>query len=335
MSFNETAWTDRSETPPLLNFLHLDPESAERRRSFLSAYSEHLERYTVGAPSHELWQRIEPDDYELEPYEATPPASEDRSLQLADIAIEQAQLAVLTGDGRAVESWWEAGRLLQELPRESPRDIRQALGEFLLSAPGWPDTEKRDRDAYAGLLNKTIEAGRTESILSGSLIYLLLAAVGDPEIRKANAHALNTVAEIDLSRFVGEHRMGSLGISAPDYWRLGQSLWRIAEDYGPYDYAEQYALDQSAKILLSAMCRMHAEAISRAMQNRYLWDNFAASVDLVDLDVVGTAAIMSRIIRRPWALAEYAPFVALSENQEQIEQKHLEIGFSIGAGKHF
>jgi hypothetical protein len=77
------------------------------------------------------------------------------------------------------------------------------------------------------------------------------------------------------------HPVGSMGLPLWRYWRAAQLL--LISD-----------LASLAREILVPLDQRYTDAVTSAQSNRYLWDNAASPVDVVDLEIVGLAVLAVR-----------------------------------------
>jgi hypothetical protein len=112
--------------------------------------------------------------------------------------------------------------------------------------------------------------------------YLLLAAVGSPQVRQEFGVFLSQMVRESAHRR-GVVPVGALGIPIRRLWRVSAALLGEAEN-PPDAVAEEIA----------GLARRYAESMELAAANEFTWRNAGAPVDVGDIDIFGIASLASR-----------------------------------------
>jgi len=226
--------------------------------------------------------------------------------EAADSLREAAQWALLLRDaGNAARLLAEAGALY----------LRMGLpyGLYLLTAAGVRH-QQSELNMFADQLQRatslTRPADQEQPIpdpgRDGDLAvlqpqqqaYLVLAASGSLVVAERSAEELATLLYTSPLRD-GVLEVGALGTPIRELWEIAIQLSQQEPDVKPI--AAQ----------LSRMADRYSGAMELAQTNDYLWENGAAPVDVVDLEIAGIAAIAARRLERGQLLNQLAPVTDL------------------------
>ncbi|MEV6335875.1 hypothetical protein AB0M12_14310 [Nocardia vinacea] len=141
--------------------------------------------------------------------------------------------------------------------------------------------------------------------------YILLASVFDPETASRRKSSLQRLITASPHRS-GVLSVGALGTPIHRYWAIARS-----------------ALEEKGRLAeliphVNAMCARYDEAVELARTNTYLWENCSAPIDIVDIDIVGIVALVTRRLG-PEQISElfYRP-------RSQPASTQIEIGIAMG-----
>lgn len=229
---------------------------------------------------------------------AAAPGEARRSELLIDAASalrEAAQLALVSSPERSADLLAQAGRLylLASVP----------YGVYLIAMSGSMDGQVME--SFESHLSNALRsighrAGRDESLLEdrGSpigdasatpqqQIYLLLAGAASAIRSGRMERQLHTLSEGSPHRSSNQP-VGALGIPAMRYWSAARALIEAGSE------SRGKVPPDDLTSVLEWLTRRHDDVSASARTNTYLWRNLASPIDIIDLDLVGLAALTMR-----------------------------------------
>ena len=258
----------------VLESLELSPENVRAQAEFFAAYAGMLETSGPPGSDHERgWARV-----------AHPPQEWIGPAALASAYRRAAQYASL------VDARWAASLAV----RAGQAYIAAGLpfGLFLLAGV-LDDQTLRDRHALPQLLSPFATPDTPALEAPVQQMYLLMAAASRPWLRDPLAEtlegAVRRLAVRDLQP------MGPQGVPLGDYLDIATTM--LYDGAGSAMSASSEVRDIAAR--LAVMYRAQAASLRSARRNRYLWQNGASPVNLVELEHVAMYGLALR--HRPWA----------------------------------
>lgn len=308
-----------------------EPPSDDVARVFdidLKQYARRVEHLVAYAALTEV-ERYEPDEGGLSP---APARSDERDFALlvdaASALREAAMLALVSAPDQAPGLLRRSGRLFLE--------ASVPYGVYLVALSGRVD-EATDISfsVHLELALRSIEppdspilGERTDtegsnpsvpSALPQQQLYLLLAGVASDILRSPRQDGLRELMARSPHRN-SNLAVGALGLPTMRYWSAVESL--MDEQGAP----NPSSVPDETLAVLEWLAARHADVVASAQVNDYLWRNLASPVDVVDLDLIGLAALTMRRYDTDRVMESLRPVV---ERRSPMELMHIELARAI------